>query len=223
MTSGFKSALSGASFYCLAIVRTLDYCYNNAVISVRRLRNWLFNAIIGLLIPVAVCLIFLPAVFSSRLAVVFSGSMGKAMPVGAVAWMEKVDEEDIKVGDIIAFKQPERTPPVIVSHRVIEVVEEPLSFITKGDANQKEDPAPVPAENVIARIPFSIPRLGYFLALAKRYTRGRIGFAVFIALPTVFIIGGAVNDMIYELNPRKRRLRRRKEMIERRLKRRHAW
>jgi len=189
----------------------------------RRLVKWLTNIVLGLLVLLVVLFILLPAVFASRLAVVYSASMGPAMPIGAVAVMMPVDPAKIKVGDIIAFTQPESTSNVTVSHRVIEVVHEPaLSFQTKGDANEDPDPFIVPVENVLARVPFNIPRGGYVLALTTRYTKGRVGFGLFIALPTVLLIGSAIRDMNFMLNPRMRRARRRKEMLERR-RRRARW
>lgn len=186
--------------------------------------RWLTNAVLGLLVLLVVVFILLPAVFSSRLAVVYSGSMGSAMPIGAVAVMVPIDPADIKVGDIIAFTQPESTSNVTVSHRVIEVVREPaLGFQTKGDANEDPDPFIVPAENVLARVTFHIPRGGHILALTTRYTKGRVGFGLFIALPTVLLIGSALRDMNVMLNPRMRKVRRRKEMLERRRRRRTRW
>jgi len=190
----------------------------------RRLGKWLTNIVLGLLVLVAGVFVLLPAVFASRLAVVYSGSMTPAMPVGAVAWMQPVDPAKIKVGDIIAFTQPESTSNVTVSHRVIEVVKEPaLGFQTKGDANEDPDPFTVPAKNVLARVTFNIPRGGYFLAYISRYTRGRIGFGLFIALPTVLLIGSAIRDVNFMTNPRMRRARQRKKMIERRRRRRAHW
>lgn len=190
----------------------------------RRLVRWLTNVVLGFLVLMAVVFILLPAVFASRLAVVYSGSMGAAMPLGAVAVMMPVDPVKIKVGDIIAFTQPGSTSNVTVSHRVIEVVHEPaFGFQTKGDVNEDPDPFIVPVENVLARVPFHIPRGGYVLALTMKYTKGRVGFGLFVALPTVLLIGSALRDVNIMLNPRMRRVRRRKEMLERRRRRRTRW
>lgn len=190
----------------------------------RRLVKWLTNVVLCLLVLMVVVFILLPAVFASRLAVVYSGSMGQAMPLGAVAVMMPVDPAEIKVGDIIAFTQPESTSNVTVSHRVIAVVHDPaLGFQTKGDANEDPDPFIVPVENVLARVTFHIPRGGYFLALTTRYTKGRVGFGLFVALPTVLLIGSALRDINIMLNPGMRRARRRKEMLERRRRRRARW
>lgn len=49
----------------------------------------------------------------------------------------------------------------IATHRVIEVNEETREFKTKGDANEVEDLAPVPFENVIGKAGMSVPMVGY--------------------------------------------------------------
>ena len=190
----------------------------------RRLANWLTNMILGLLLLLAVALVLLPAVFSSSLAVVYSGSMDPAMPVGAVAYMEPVDPAEIQVGDIIAFTQPEITSNITVSHRVTEIVDsDNLSFQTKGDANEDPDWFILPAENVLAKVSFSIPHLGRVLLNIKPYTKSRLGFGLFIGLPTFLLIGSAIRDMNAALNLRKQRELQRKKMMERRKKRSIHW
>lgn len=182
----------------------------------RRVVKWLTIMFLCLLVVVAILFVLLPAVFASRLGVVYSGSMEPAMPVGTMVWMEPVDPAQIKVGDIIAFNPP-WDPDVTVSHRVIEVIEEPtLGFYTRGDANEDPDFDVVPAEHVLARVSFNIPNLGYVLGYVRQYTRGPLGFTLSIGLPTVLLIGSAVRDMNFMLSPRKRRARQRKKIMERR-------
>ena len=186
----------------------------------RRVVKWLTMMFLGLLVLVAILFVLLPAVFASSLAVVYSGSMEPAMLMGAVAVMESVDPAQIKVGDIIAFNPP-WDPDVTVSHRVIEVVEdETLSFLTKGDANEDPDFDVVPADHVLARVSFNIPNLGYVLTNVRQYTKSRLGLVLFIAVPTVLLIGSAMRDMNFTLSPAKRRARQRKKMMERRKRRR---
>jgi signal peptidase len=173
-----------------------------------------------LLVLLTVVLVILPAVFASSLAVVLSGSMAPEMPRGALAWMEPVDPNNIRAGDIIAFNPPWMEPDVIVSHRVIEVTEgETLAFSTKGDANEDPDLDVIPADNVIAKVDFSLPNVGYLMLRVGQYTRSRLGFAIFIAVPTVLLIGSAVRDVNLMLNPSKMRARQRKKMLEQRRKR----
>ena len=182
----------------------------------RRLAKWVTNIALVLVVLIALFAFLLPSVFASSLAVVYSGSMAPAMPVGALAVMQPVDPAAIEVGDIIAFN-PVREPETTVSHRVVEVLED--GFRTKGDANEDPDLDIVPAANVIGRVRFNIPRLGYVLEDVGHYTRSRLGFALFICLPTLALIGSATRDLNFMLSPGKRRARLRKKMMERRKKR----
>lgn len=190
----------------------------------RRLAHWLTNIILVLLVLATVLFVLLPAIFASSLAVVYSGSMAPAMPMGAIAWLQPVDPAEIEVGDIIAFDPPWDDYDVTISHRVIEVVDgETLGFVTKGDANEDPDPDIAPADSVLGKVPFNIPNLGYVLAYIARYSRSQLGFALFIGLPTVLLIGSATRDMNFMLSPGKRRARQRKKIMERRKKRRFRW
>jgi len=187
----------------------------------RYLINWLKYIALVLLVLLAVLLVVLPAVLSSSLAVVYSGSMEPEMPRGALAWMEPVNPATIEVGDIIAFNPPWMEPDVTVSHRVIEVINgETLAFITKGDANEDPDFNVIPADNVVARVSFNLPNMGSLLLRVGQYTRSRLGLALFVALPTVLLIGSAMRDMNFMFSPGKRRARQRKKMIEWRRRRR---
>ena len=83
------------------------------------------------------------------------------------------DPGELAVGDVITFRLAEGT---VVTHRIVEVlpgVDGP-SYRTKGDANEVEDPTPVPAENVIGRVVWAVPRLGY-LAAWLQTASGRYG------------------------------------------------
>ena len=139
------------------------------------------------------------------------------MPLGALAWIEPVDPATIEVGDIIAFNHA-LDPEVTMSHRVVEVLED--GFQTKGDANEDPDLWAVPAANVIGRVRFHIPHLGYVLERIGDYTRSRLGFALLICLPSVLLISSAITDLNFMLAPGKGRARRQKKMLERRMKRR---
>ena len=182
----------------------------------RRLGKWPVNIMLGLVVLVAVFAFLLPSVFASSLAVVYSGSMAPAMPVGALAVMQPVDPATIKVGDIIAFN-PVHDPDVTVSHRVVEVLED--GFRTKGDANEDPDPWEVDAADIIGRVSFNIPHIGSVLERIGDYTRSKLGFVAFICLPTVLLISSATMDLNFMLSPGKRRARLRKKMMERRKKR----
>ena len=59
-------------------------------------------------------------------------------------------------------------------HRVIEIreIEGATSFITQGDANNAPDPEPVMSGNMIGKLVFKIPKIGWVAIAVKRFFGG---------------------------------------------------
>lgn len=86
---------------------------------------------------------------------ILSGSMEPEINTGDLAIVKSVDAEDVKVGDIITFKYEGK----VVTHRVVEKNEE--GFITKGDNNNTNDTEIVRGKDLIGKVLFHMPFLGY--------------------------------------------------------------
>jgi len=174
----------------------------------KKLAKWLTSGLAIFIFLGGLFLFAIPFMPGFKLAVVFSGSMEPAMPVGALAIMTPVEPEDIKVNDIVAY-HPIYDPATIVSHRVIEVTERgsTFDFRTKGDANEEPDLYRVPASNVLGLVIFSVPYMGYGLLSAREYLQTEAGFAVLVVVPTLLIITMAAKDINSALNPRIGRLK----------------
>ncbi|ELC8348227.1 signal peptidase I [Clostridium perfringens] len=86
---------------------------------------------------------------------ILSGSMEPEINTGDLAIVKSIDFEDVKVGDIITFKYEGK----VVTHRVVEKNEE--GFITKGDNNNANDTEIVRGEDLIGKVLFHMPFLGY--------------------------------------------------------------
>lgn len=129
----------------------------------------------------------LPFLQNYQMFTVLSGSMEPTLNVGGVIIVEKVDPMTLQEGDIITFISNDTSlSGQVVSHRIIQVVDNNNGrmFITKGDANEdRDDAAAVPA-NVIGRVIFHIPYLGYLLNFMKT----RNGFFVLLLLPCMIIL-----------------------------------
>lgn len=91
---------------------------------------------------------------------------GPEIPTGAVVFT-KEGEFSPKKGDIITFHNGD----TVVTHRVVK--KEKDIFITKGDANKTEDPVPAEASQIIGRVVFHLPYLGYVI----HFLKARIPFA----------------------------------------------
>lgn len=118
--------------------------------------------------------------------VVLSGSMEPEIHTGAMVYVDKnATVENIKVGDIIAFK----TNTVLVTHRVEKKDDKNKVFITKGDANENVDFAPVPYDMYVGKTVFSIPYFGYIM----NYVHSIQGMVILV---TVVISQGLLSRLL---------------------------
>lgn len=130
----------------------------------------------------AILLLVVPIIMGYKPFVVKSGSMEPTVKTGAIAYNNThVTFDEIKEGDIIVFKQGDS----YVTHRAIKIDKDNKSFITKGDANETEDLAPVRLDQFKGKNSFSIPYLGYALEIVQT----KVGVFIFI------LVAGL--DMIY--------------------------
>jgi signal peptidase len=117
-------------------------------------------------IAVALALLAFEAVLGSsvHLVAIPTGSMRPALDPGALVLVQSTSAPNqIQLGDIVEYKALSVNEDVV--HRVIGIQQgsEGVLFITKGDNNTSPDPAPVPYANVIGKVVFAVPFLGFFV------------------------------------------------------------
>ena len=141
-----------------------------------------------------------PRVTGVRIATVLSDSMQPEMSTGDMIVVRPVDASQIKVGDVILFRSP-ADPEARIAHRVVDIASSSsgLAFVTKGDANQVADHAPVPADRVLGRVQFHVPLLGH----AIREMKEPLVFLLILAVPGSFIIVSEVWNMVRALKREK--------------------
>lgn len=101
---------------------------------------------------------FNTGLFSVRPTLIASGSMTPSMLVGDVAITQDVPPEQVVVGDVIRF----RDGSFSTIHRVVEIQNEAggITFITRGDTNETNDP-PVPARHLEGKVIMTVPKIGW--------------------------------------------------------------
>ena len=137
--------------------------------------------------------------------IVESGSMEPAIQTGSI--VVSIPEIEYKNNDIISFISPssENEISTIITHRIYDsiLLENETYFITKGDANNIEDAHPITLKNILGKVHYAIPYLGYLVKFAK----SPIGFIFTILLPTIVIIIKELislkNEMILLRNKRR--------------------
>ena len=115
-----------------------------------------------------------------------SGSMQPDIPTGSLCFInKKAKYEDMKVGDIIAFKINSNA---FATHRIVSITNE--GFETKGDANNVIDNIITTKDNYIGQNIFSIPYVGLWV-LVIQTTRGKIilGTIIIVLFLAAILIG----------------------------------
>jgi signal peptidase len=135
----------------------------------------------GLFLSVSV-----PYLFGERSLTVLSGSMEPQLHVGDVVVVDQVPPLEVRVGDIVTFRDPEDASRLI-THRVreIDVNGSEVAFVTKGDANTSVEHWKINTAGTIGRVRYHVWRLGY-LMFWIRSPLGRLGMVVVPAL----LLGG---------------------------------
>ncbi len=119
--------------------------------------------------------------------IVLTDSMYPDIQSGDLIFCHTEKPENIREGDVISFFDPAGNGTSIVTHRVIEIVNEEgkLSFRTKGDNNNTEDKDLVPAENLVGIYKTRIAGAGN-IAMFMQTTTGLI---VCVVLPIILLVG----------------------------------
>jgi signal peptidase len=138
-----------------------------------------------------------PSIGGTFPLIVLTDSMYPDIKSGDLIICNTAEAEDVKVNDVISFFDPAGNGTSIVTHRVIEIVEEDgeILFRTRGDNNNTEDKELVPAENLVGVYKTRIAGAGH-IAMFMQSTAGLI---VCVVLPIILLVGyDLIRRRIYE-------------------------
>jgi len=107
---------------------------------------------------------------------------------------------DYEIGDVITFGPYSKTKAP-TSHRIydIKVIEGEPIYITKGDANNAPDEKEVTRKEIIGKVLFSLPYVGYAVDFAKK----PIGFMLIIVVPAAIIVYDEIRKIYGEIKKKK--------------------
>ena len=169
--------------------------------SILKVFKIIYYIVIGFIILVVLLLIIsvLPITGNYKIMTVISGSMEPDIKMGSVVAVKPV--ADYKIGDVITFGPVSKTKAP-TSHRIydIKVVDGKPVYITKGDANNAPDAREVFQKDIIGKVLFDVPYVGYAVDFAKK----PIGFALIIIVPAAIIIFDEIKKIIKEIIKKKK-------------------
>ncbi len=138
-----------------------------------------------------------PSVAGYLPLIVLTDSMVPEIYSGDLIICHTIDAEDVKTGDVIAFFDPAGNGTSIVTHRVIEVINEngEIEFKTQGDNNNTEDRLPVPSDLLVGIYKTRIAGLGNVAMFMQSST----GLIVCVVLPIVLLVAyDMIRRRLYE-------------------------
>ncbi|WP_045522487.1 signal peptidase I [Neobacillus niacini] len=156
--------------------------------SIKWLSNIIFSIFFLLIVYIGVTVFqtsknpgSLPSFFGFTPLTVLSNSMQPHLQSGDLIFIKKAEFEDIKVNDVITFKESDTK---FITHRVIDVKEQAgqagqAGLVTKGDNNNVEDSMIVTKDHFVGKQVAAIPKLGY----VSDFASGPIGFLLLITIP----------------------------------------
>ncbi|WP_031334998.1 signal peptidase I SipW [Virgibacillus sp. CM-4] len=163
----------------------------------RQMLKRIGNLLTTLLFILLLCMLFLVLVskatgnetnlFGYQLKTVLSGSMEPNIETGSIiAIHTEGDKTQFHSGDVITFRTED---DMLVTHRIVEVIDNGNQYITKGDANDGKDLNPVLSQNVVGTYSgFTIPYIGYIMNFAET----KEGAALLLILPGILLLGYAL-------------------------------
>lgn len=120
--------------------------------------------------------------------VIISPSMVPNINVYDAVVTMRVPTEKIEMYDVITFLSKDiDTHGTPITHRVVGIVETEdgkIGYRTKGDNNNAEDNALIMEDEVIGKVLFRIPMIGY----VRNFITSKLGWLLIVVLPCVGVI-----------------------------------
>ena len=169
--------------------------------TMKKICNIVASVLLALILLIAFLLVGV-RMFNVKPYTVLSGSMEPNYKVGSIVYVTKVDPFDLKEKDVITYVIGGGT---VVTHRIVEVIydneENPteVSFRTKGDNNNTEDGGePIAARQVLGKVVFTIPLLGYIANFVQNPPGRVITLGICVALLALFFLPDLLDKWIKE-------------------------
>lgn len=97
-----------------------------------------------------------------RTYTILTGSMYPNINPGDIVVVENKNKTSLNKNDIITFKANN----TVITHRIVDIKDS--TYITKGDNNDVIDPFTINYKDILGKVIFKIPKIGYLLEFLSR-------------------------------------------------------
>jgi len=141
--------------------------------------SWIaWGFVIGLVVAVTV-----PAAFGLHPMTVLTGSMRPTIQPGDMVVDEPISPSQIRVGDIVTFREPHGTRTITHRVRKISISEGQARVTTRGDANDTVEKWQVPVTGSVGRVVSQVPKIGYPVT----WSHTRNGRLALVSIPALIL------------------------------------
>ena len=156
----------------------------------------LYYVFLGFIAAIAILLIVsvLPVPGNIKFMVVLSGSMEPQIKTGSVVMTKPASQYN--VGDVVTFGPYSKTKAP-TTHRITEVKDANglTNYVTKGDANNSVDARQISKKDIIGKVMFDVPYLGYVIS----FVRKPLGFLLILIIPALVFVFDELKKIFTEV------------------------
>ena len=171
--------------------------FNNRIVkTVLKVLSWIVLIFLILLATILIYYVVSSKIYEAKgkkyeplisLYTIISPSMEPNINVYDVVLTKRVKPEEIKEGDVITFISSSTLGEgLTITHRVKSVIktEGDIKFRTQGDNNPIPDSALVTSNNLLGKVVFTIPFLGYIQFMLQ----SKSGWLFFLLIPAIIVV-----------------------------------
>ncbi len=171
--------------------------FNNRIVkTVLKVLSWIVLIFLILLATILIYYVVSSKIYEAKgkkfeplisLYTIISPSMEPNINVYDVVLTKKVKSEEVKEGDVITFISSSTLGEgLTITHRVKSVIktEGDIKFRTQGDNNPIPDSALVTSNNLLGKVVFIIPFLGYIQFMLQ----SKSGWLFFLLIPAIIVV-----------------------------------
>lgn len=171
--------------------------FNNRIVkTILKVLSWIVLIFLILLATILIYYVVSSKIYEAKgkkyeplisLYTIISPSMEPNINVYDVVLTKRVKPEEVKEGDVITFISSSTLGEgLTITHRVKSVIktEEDIKFRTQGDNNPIPDSALVTSNNLLGKVVFTIPFLGYIQFMLQ----SKSGWLFFLLIPAIIVV-----------------------------------
>ena len=148
----------------------------------------MFN-VLAIVTAIAVGFVLFNVITGTKGYAVTSDSMAEKLVRGDAVFSKAVSFDELKEGDIITVRVGEAG---FFTHRIVEIDSGKRTVTTKGDANDSNDPMDTKESDIVGKVWYSVPYIGYLSIIFN----GKSSIKAVIILAVIAVALIALNSVI---------------------------